>query len=209
MKKTLPSKPILPVLEDMHFDLEEEALYEGAHFQDQDLSYSNSENIALRGCQLDSITLFKARFDHFECSNAVFNNCDLSNLECFGASFHQVQFNNCKLTGTNFSESYLRDCIFEGCIGEFAAFSSTNLKVVRFSNCRLPKSEFFEAKWNHLLLQNCDLDDSNWFRTKLNGLDFRSNTFQKIALSEELLKGMIVNQEQAICIAAGLGLVID
>lgn len=209
MKQKNPSPPILPILTDSYLDIEEEAVFDGAHFVQEDLSYSTGENIILRGCQLDNVRLHKARFDRFECSNVVFNHCDLSNIEWFGASLHQVVFNNCKLTGANFADSYLRDCQFTDCIGEFSSFSNGNFKVVHFENCRLSQSEFNELTWQHVQFRNCDLDDSNWFFTKLKGLDLRGNYFEKIALSQELVRGLIVNQQQAVVIAAGLGLHIE
>lgn len=209
MKKIQPAKPLLPILEDGYLDIEEEAIYEGQHFLDQDLSYSTGKNLALRGCRLENVTLDRSRLERFECSNVVFSHCNLSNVEWLGGSFHQVHFDNCKLTGTNFAESYLRDCRFSDCLGDFSSFSSTNLKVVFFEHCRLSQSEFFEVNWQHLQLDHCDLNDANWFRTKLKDLDLRSCTFDKIAFSEELLRGLKVNQEQAITIAAALGLIIE
>ncbi|MDH6363407.1 uncharacterized protein YjbI with pentapeptide repeats [Enterococcus sp. PF1-24] len=209
MKKVTPISPILPKLTENFLDVEEEMLFDGNLFFQQDVSYASGSNIIFRGCQLDHVTLRNSRFERFECSNVVFDHCDLSNAEWLAASFHQVVFKNCKLIGTNFAESYLRDCQFIDCLGEFTSFSHGNLKVVTFENCQLSRSEFFEVDWKNLLLKNCNLDDSSWFHTKLQGLDFRSNHFQWIALSLELLRGLQVNQEQAIVIATGLGLVIE
>ena len=52
------------------------------------------------------------------------------------------------------------------------------------------------------------LTGSNWFRTSLKGLDFTTNFFTTIALSQDYLAGLIVNQEQALVIAQALGLQI-
>ncbi|WP_411848985.1 hypothetical protein ACLHWE_05650 [Vagococcus salmoninarum] len=43
----------------------------------------------------------------------------------------------------------------------------------------------------------------------LNGLNWSNCLFEKIQLSQDRLSGLIVNQEQAIIIALGFGLVID
>lgn len=209
MKKIKPAEPELPKLSEGFFDVEEEALFEEKTFSAQDVSYQTADNIALRNCQLDHVIFHKTKFDRLEVSNCIFDHCDFSNADWFGGSFHRVIFKNCKMTGTNFAEGYFRDCQFIDCLGDFCSFSSTNLKVVTFENCQLPQSEFFEITWQHLKLAENNLDDSNWFRTKLNGLDFTSNHFSKIALSQELLKGLKVNQEQALVIAAGMGLQIE
>lgn len=62
--------------------------------------------------------------------------------------------------------------------------------------------------WKHLTLQENQLNNSNWFHTKLATL-VTGQSISKIALSFEQLRGLTVDQEQALVIAAGLGLVID
>lgn len=57
-------------------------------------------------------------------------------------------------------------------------------------------------------LSDNQLTGSNWFRTSLKGLDFTTNFFTAIALSQDSLEGLIVNQEQALVIAQALGLQI-
>ena len=87
-----------------------------------------------------------------------------------------------------------------------ASFSSTNLKAVSFDHCQLEDSEFYEVTWKNLFLSDNQLTGSNWFRTSLKGLDFTTNFFTAIALSQDYLAGLIVNQEQALVIAQALGL---
>ncbi|MDU4622984.1 MAG: pentapeptide repeat-containing protein [Enterococcus gallinarum] len=211
MKKKQPD-PLLPIIEyseTKDFYLEDEEIFEQAFFTETDASYDACTGLILKQCHLKKVTMQKTRLEHWECQNVFFENCDFSNMECLGASFHQVHFKNCKLTGTNFAESYFRDCTFESCVGNFASFSNTNLKTIRFAECQLNDTEFYEVQWKNLQLPHNQLTNSNWFRTKLYQLDLRTNPFQKIALSQELLRGLIVDQEQALVIAAGLGLVID
>lgn len=59
-----------------------------------------------------------------------------------------------------------------------------------------------------IFLSDNQLTGSNWFRTSLKGLDFTTNFFTTIALSQDYLAGLIVNQEQALVIAQALGLQI-
>ncbi|HBR81180.1 MAG TPA: hypothetical protein DEA34_00130, partial [Enterococcus sp.] len=67
---------------------------------------------------------------------------------------------------------------------------------------------FYEVTWKNLFLSDNQLTGSNWFRTSLKGLDFTTNFFTTIALSQDYLAGLIVNQEQALVIAQALGLQI-
>lgn len=208
-KKNLPLPPSLPTLIPGDFYLEEEKIFEGALLEDADCSYDTCKNLLLKQCQLKKITLQKTRLEQWECQHVVFEQCDFSNLECYGASFHRVVFKQCKLTGTNFADSYFRDCTFIDCTANFSSFSNTNIRTMLIDHCQCNDSEFTEVDWKHLTLKENQLNNSNWFHTKLASLDFRSNRFEKIALSMAQLKGLVVDQEQALIIAAGLGLVID
>lgn len=208
MIKNYPAPPILPKNFTDDFYLEDEAVIDEVHAIEYDYSYLTCENLVLRRTILEKVTMQRTKLIRFEAGNVLFKNCDFSNLEWIGGSFHQVVFENCKLTGCNFAESYLRDCRFKDCMINFGSFSGTNLKNVAFENCKLTDSEFFEVTWKHLFLTDNELDNSNWMRTKLADLDFTSNQFSKIAFSMEQLKGLKVDSYQAMIIAAGLGLQI-
>lgn len=209
MNKNYPAPPVLPKNFSEDFYLEDEATIEDVRAVDFDYSYLTCENLVLRRSILEKVTMQRTKLIRFEAGNVVFKNCDFSNLEWIGGSFHQVVFESCKLTGCNFAESYLRDCRFKDCVINFGSFSATNLKNVAFENCQLTDSEFFEVTWKHLFLTKNELDNSNWLRTKLAGLDFTTNPFSKIAFSMEQLKGLKVDSYQALTIAAGLGLIIE
>ncbi|MEB7842313.1 pentapeptide repeat-containing protein [Enterococcus lactis] len=208
MKKIEPIPPSLPPLTKEDFYLEDEEILSGLLINGGDQSYLDAKNMVLRESHVQKLTMQKTALRHFECSNVIFEKCDLSNLEWIGGSFHQVVFHQYKLTGTNFAESYLRDCTFTDCIASMASFSSTNLKAVSFDHCQLEDSEFYEVTWKNLFLSDNQLTGSNWFRTSLKGLDFTTNFFTAIALSQDYLAGLIVNQEQALVIAQALGLQI-
>lgn len=209
MRKHDPAAPILPATFSTDFYLEDEAIIEAVHGSEVDYSYLTCENLVIRRSILEKVTMQRGKLTRFEAGNVLFKNCDFSNLEWIGGSFHQVVFENCKLTGCNFAESYLRDCRFKDCVINFGSFSGTNLKHVAFENCQMTDSEFFEVTWKYLFLDTNNLENSNWMRTKLSDLDLTSNQFSKIAFSMEQLKGLKVNSYQALTIAAGLGLQIQ
>ena len=189
--------------------LDDEAFYQDLFFQDSDQSYLTCRNLVLRQCHLEKVTLLHNRLERFEASNTLWEKCDLSNSELFGASLHQVTFRQCKLTGTNFAESYLRDVTFEDCMLDYGTFANADFKNVRFANCRLKEAEFYDLTWKNLQLKENDLQGTNWLHTSLKGLDFTSNPFGKIGLSPDQLRGLKVDPAQALVIAANLGLIIE
>ncbi|HHY21619.1 MAG TPA: hypothetical protein GX525_07005 [Bacilli bacterium] len=208
MKNKQPLAPYLSSLQTGNFYLEDEAAFSDFYIHNEDHSYSSAANVILRSCHVERMTLQNVQLERFDCSNVIFEKCDLSNLEWMGGSFHQVIFRQCKLIGTNFAESMLRDCMFEDCVANMSSFSNTNLNTVTFSFCDLEESDFYDVTWKNLQLKKNSLTGSNWFYTKLSTLDLTTHTFEKIALSQELLKGLVVNTEQALVIALGLGIVI-
>jgi uncharacterized protein YjbI with pentapeptide repeats len=210
MKKKTPLAPMLPPLTELDYlVLEDELTVEGIHLANQDLSYQDTHSLLLREAIFTRVTMNRNHFSHFECSNVRFEHCDFSNTEWIGGSFHQVVFHQCKLTGTNFAESYLRDCVFEDCLGDYASFSSANLKQVQFEKTSLVDSEFYDLTWKNLTLEHANLSGSNWMRTSLQGLDFTANTFETLLFSPDRLKGLTVTPEQGLLLVSSLGLIIS
>jgi len=208
-KPKAPKPPQLPALITGDFFFDDEANFSGLKVDESDQSYLSARNLVIHESEFKHIIMQGAQLKHFECHNVIFDHCDFSNIEWLGASFHQVHFNQCKLIGSNFAESYLRDCLFSDCLANLASFSSTNLRTVAFENCMLNETIFNEVNWKNFQLRNNQLSSSQWFLTKMTDLDLTTNFFDSIALSKDLIHGLKVNQEQAIIIAQGLGLIIE
>lgn len=208
-KNTRILSPQIPELESAAFQPEDEALFENLKFSDADQSRSTVTNLIIRESCLEKVTMTNSRLERFETANVIFEKCDFSNSELPGASLHQTEFRQCRLIGTNFAESWLRDVHFTDCLLDYASFANTNLKSVAFTNCRLRSAEFYDISWQNLQLLENDLHDTNWLRTKLGGLTFIGNRFDKLGLSADQLKGLTVDPAQALILAAGLGLIIE
>lgn len=180
-------------------------------YQIDELDYTNQvvNFVALDTCRVSKTLFINSTLKSFEVQDTIFDHCDFSNTEMIGSSFHRVIFKNCKLTGANFAEGMLVDCQFIDCVADFSTFSYTNLKIVSFTESSLRESDFFEMKWQHLQFDHCELTASSWFNTSLAGLNLANSSFEKLAFSQELLRGLTINQEQAITIALGMGINID
>lgn len=207
-------KPIQPKLSAANLSpfsgyLQTEELIVNQLIQEQDFSYDEVRATGFQTCQISKTNFSGCQLNSFEAQDVIFEHCDFSNAVMIGGSFHRVIFKNCKLTGTNFAESLLKDCQFIECVNDFSSYSYSNLKIVHFQECSLKDSDLHELRWQHLQLTNCGLTGSSWFNTELAGLNLATCHFDKIALSQELIKGLVVNQEQAIVIALGFGLIID
>jgi uncharacterized protein YjbI with pentapeptide repeats len=200
--------PNLPTLHAESFFLENEKVFSSINSEGGELSGDAARNMILKNSRIKKLIMHSTELELFECSDVIFENCDFSNLEWIRGSFQRVIFKDCKLIGVNFAEGFLRDCQFIDCIANLASFSDTKIKDVQFQNCRLTGADFYGLDWKNLGFSGSDLSESSWFKTKLAGLDLTGNEFEQIGLSMELLRGLIVDQEQAITIARGLGVII-
>ncbi|MHC5215817.1 pentapeptide repeat-containing protein [Enterococcus sp. LJL128] len=209
MKEKKRILPVLPAKLPRHdLELEDEGIVEASFIENQLLTEIDFHHLFFKECHFKKLLLPGSRLRHFECVNVVFENCDFSNADWIGSSFHQVEFRGCKLTGINFAEGYFKDCLFDDCMLDYASFAASTLKVTHFEKNRLNQSDFTEVDWQHLKLTDCELTQSQWFHTKLNKLDLSENRFDAIAFSPESIRGLIINAEQALVIAGTLGVKI-
>lgn len=177
----------------------------------QDITYPSDsyQSIVFEKSHFKKVSVSGHTFNRFECVDCLFESCDFSNVEWIGGAFHRTIFKNCKLTGANFAEALLQNCQFVDCTINYASFNFSQLKRVVFNDCQLNESEFSEVKWTHLELHQCELNKTNWIGTKLNKLNLSSCQFEQLSLSPDLIRGFIVNYEQAIIVGMTLGLVLD
>ncbi|MFW7361125.1 pentapeptide repeat-containing protein [Vagococcus fluvialis] len=189
--------------------LEDEMMIKNQFIQDITYSSDSYQSLVFEKSHFKKFNVPSHTFNRFECVDCLFESCDFSNVEWIGAAFHRTVFKNCKLTGINFAESLLQNCEFIDCTINYASFNFAQLKRIVFTNCQLNESEFSEVKWNHLELEQCQLDKTNWVGTSLSKLNLSSCKFERLNLSPDLIRGFIVNYEQAITVGLTLGLVLD
>lgn len=209
IKQPIQPKVSLNALEPFTGYLETDELIVNHVINEQDYAYQEGSAVGFQTCHISKTSFSGCQLNGFEAQDVIFEHCDFSNAVFIGGSFHRVLFKNCKLTGTNFAESLLKDCQFSDCINDFTSYSYANLKIVHFQDCSLKDSDLHEMRWQHLQLTQCQLTGSSWFNTELSGLNFSTCTFDKIAVSQDQVKGLTVNQEQALIIVLGFGLIID
>ena len=95
---------------------------------------------------------------------------------------------NSKINLSNFSGSNIKNCIFKDCDCSSSRFVTTKFKDVEFNNMNFNESEFFH--------------------TSLNKLDFSNSEIYGISITPDCLKGIIVNEYQALSLSKLLGIII-
>ena len=91
---------------------------------------------------------------------------------------------------------------------EYANFFNTNLEETIFDKCDLTESIFSESKIKNVYYENCKLVQAQFFKTSLNGVDLSTCKISGILTRIEDIKGLIVNNFQAIELSNLLGIII-
>ena len=75
-------------------------------------------------------------------------------------------------------------------------------------DCNLKEASLYKIKQKNLILKNCDLEKVDVFETNLENLDIRTCNINQIKIDIKSMKGLIVNEEQALALAKFLQIII-
>lgn len=139
----------------------------------------------------------------------VFQNCDFSNSDFSGSTFVKTKFINCKLVGCNFTNCSFYQTQIENSHCAYANFYSSYQKEVTWKETNLTNSVISETKFHQVKWQNCNLQKAQLFQTTLQGIDFTTCDLAGIIVSIPDLKGVKVNEWQAIELAKLMGIIIE
>lgn len=139
-------------------------------------------------------------------ADAVFDHCDFSNADFEETVVRRAVFRGCRMTGTNFMRSTMEDAVFDGCTCSYANFSGSRFKRCGFHETQYRESSFSSCRFNMVRFQECDFTAAEFLDTKLMGLDFSDSRIDGILVTGDNLKGVTVNEEQALAFAKLLGI---
>jgi len=140
--------------------------------------------------------------------DVIFNNCDLSNINFTKTAFKRVEFNGCKLIGTILNDSMLENVVFNNCNLKYVNISDIKLKEVHFKESNLDEASFFSVKINKVIFDKCSFVRTEFESTSLLGVDLSTSDISFIKININNLKGLIVNNYQAVELSNLLGIII-
>ena len=123
-------------------------------------------------------------------------------------SFIRVEIRNSKFVGCDFSDSRVYHLMSRETIFRYANFSSASLEEVLFEKCDLSNSSFTECKLKNTYFELSKLIQTQFFKTKLKGIDISTCEISGIITTFEDIKGLTVNNFQAIELSKLLGIII-
>lgn len=166
------------------------------------------EDITFDSCYFDKISFNTIKLDNVFFIDCVFNKCDLSNYEFFKTNMTRCEFINCKLVGTSFIESVLYDIRITDSMCKYINLSNSKCHNIIIKESNLEKGIFRSLDIKNWILDESDFTGAEFFKTKLKDIDFSNCTILGINIDLDSIKGMVVNEEQAMLLSVLLGIKI-
>lgn len=138
----------------------------------------------------------------------MFDHCEFDHVCLSDSTLCRVHFIGCRVSGLEMTNALIQDVLFQSTKGNYCNFSGSKLKDCAFTQSDFSFSSFVHCDWMHSSFDYCNLDDSEWLNTPLKGIDFSTSSISNILVSNDLLKGVIVNERQALEFVRILGIVI-
>ena len=110
------------------------------------------------------------------------------------------------MMGTELTAAVMQDTIMEGCQGSYLNLNGSKMKRVALKDMIMEQAGMSMIEHTDVSLENCTFTKSEWIDTKMSGLDLSDSHIDGIMVDPENLRGLTVNEEQAVAFAELLGL---
>ena len=141
-------------------------------------------------------------------TDVIFTHCDLSGVSFAKSEFRRVRFENCRMGGADFTECLFSDTEFTASQCRYVNFSASSWKNSVFSDTDFTEGYFSQTSFKTMVIHHCCFDRTEWLHTPMAGLDVSDSSINGIAVTPENLKGLTVNEAQALACVELLGLKI-
>lgn len=167
------------------------------------------------GFPLRQSSFYECRFDHTvlrtdlsEClfADVVFSHCDFSGAVLTKTEFRRVRFENCRMGGADFSKAVFRDTAVINCQCRYINFSSSVWRDSGFDSSLFDEEYFSDIRFEGMAVQKCSFAQTEWLHTPMAGLDMSDSVIDGISVTPQDLRGLTVNESQAVACVGLLGL---
>lgn len=206
MTKTKPLDPVFsPEIQPYGGELPHDGKFRDFEFENSTLRFDFCEEF--NGCRFKKIR-FTGDLSKTTFVDCLFDQCDLSNLSISKSQFIRVRFENCKGTGSTLRQSRFKAVLITHCVFDLSDFSESTFEHVRFIDSRLSDSAFQQITQTDFVTERIDFTETDFTGTRLAGMDLSSCTLDGLRVSPDKLKGLCVNELQAVALVALLGVKI-
>lgn len=200
--------PILEPCTSLEDCIREDPYVHGKLFEGCTISNLDIECLHLDGCCFKNVFFEDCRFPMIDMIDTVFENCEVLNLQFSEGAIHRIHFTHCRLMGIEILDSTLKNVTFTECNARYANLSGNQIKQTQFIKSDLSSSSFIQCGYTKTVYDHCKLKESEFYNTSLSGMDLSTSDIEGIGVSQNMLAGAIVNEEQALQLVRLLGIVI-
>lgn len=174
--------------------------------KDKDID-KDIRDIEFNGCKFINVN-FMGKIEMCDFIDCIFINCSFNSLDFSNRSIHRVSFKHCNLSGSNFIVSSIRDVIIYDCKGDYVNISDSKIERLEIVLSLFKESRFINNSFKDIVFDKVNFKGSEFLSNKLEGIDFSSCNISEISISSYDVKGMIVNDEQALMLISLFGIVV-
>lgn len=138
--------------------------------------------------------------------DVIFEHCDLSNADFNECVFRRCTFNNCRMTGIDLTNTSCTDVQLNHCQCTLLNVSASKWNKAIWNHCIFVDGAFNMMKLKDVFVDTCNFSGCEIQDTSLSDIDLSTSNIENIMIVPECLKGVIVNQDQAIALAQLLGI---
>jgi fluoroquinolone resistance protein len=170
--------------------------HDGVLFVDIDLA-----DVEVRGASFAGCTFRDIRFNASTHVDGAFTNCTF-----VGCSFFDARLQACKLVGSTFDGCSFDLLVADGGDWSLVGLAGADLRKATMRRLRLREADLSGATLDGADVRECDLSGA-WLRgTSLRGTDLRGSDLSAIDPRTTDLRDARIDPEQAMTIAAALGM---
>jgi fluoroquinolone resistance protein len=160
-----------------------------------------AETTSTGGLHFDACTFRDIGFNLAEHKAAAFVNCTFTGCSFFGAAFTE-----CKFVGSVFHRCTFERMSVEGGDWSFVGLAAADLSSARFEGVRMREADLAGANLTGSALRRVDLSAAVLHNTTFDRCDLRGSDISAIDPWNAGLRGAKITWEQAVVLAAALGL---
>ena len=123
-------------------------------------------------------------------------------------SIHRVCFKNCNLGSTNYIMSSVKDVLIDDCKCDYINFSDSKIDVLEVKNGLFREARFVSTTLKNVTFNGVNFRGCEFLNTFLKNIDFSSCDISDVRVDANDIKGMIVNESQALILVNLLGIII-
>lgn len=191
-------------LQEGRFDTISDLRTDGISFRDEECTQVFSDHSFFE-CTFVNVS-FPESMRSCQFVDCIFDHCDFSNRDFRETVFRRVQIRSCRMTGTDLSDSRLQDTEMKGVQARYGSFGGSRWKRCRLEECSFVQGSLSYCEFEKTEISRCDFSEAELLGTKLAGLDFSDSRIDGFMIQAENLKGVIMNEEQALACTKLLGI---